>query len=64
MGKVQRTEAVWKNLFSRNGFGRSGGVVGGSRWREANDIYIYIKFVENFLVRKLELGHDLIEFFF
>lgn len=52
VGKVQRTEAVWKNLFSRNGFGR---IRGGCRWFKMarSEWYIYIKFVENFLVRKL-----------
>lgn len=51
-GKVQRIEAVWKNLFSRNGFGR---IRGGCRWFKMarSEWYIYIKFVENFLVRKL-----------
>lgn len=56
-------ELGWVKFREQRLFGRiffrgmdldgSGGVVGGSRWREANDIYIYIKFVENFLVRKL-----------
>lgn len=55
MGEVQRTEAVWKNLFSRNGFERIGEVVGGSRWREANDIYIY-KICREFFSSKIVTG--------